>query len=93
MSADNTTQTIISDATVDEDFDAKLKLFMSEEDPKTILDDDTHKGGNTKFETKEDFLARAMAFQGDAEEIIRQRKEDAEKAGVKETDLDVIQIK
>ena len=43
------------DTTVDEDFDAKLAMFMEDEDV-TVLDDDKSKGN--AYETKEDFLSR-----------------------------------
>jgi len=49
------------DTTVDDDFDTKLALFMTEDDKLTALDDDKNKGDAS--ETKEDFLSRVFANQ------------------------------
>lgn len=83
------------DTTVDEDFDAKLKLFATDEEL-TELDDDTHKGNSA--ETKDSFLSRVVGAQKeiqDANEKVleKQVEEDAKKAGINPDDLDIIEVK
>ena len=68
------------DTTVDEDFDTKLAMFMSEDEKLTSLDDDVNKGNAS--ESKEDFLSRVMANKPFVEEqnkqINHQKIEDNE---------------
>lgn len=58
------------DTTVDDDFDAKLSMFMSEDEQLTSLDDDINKGNAS--ESKEDFLSRVMANKSFIEEQNKQ---------------------
>lgn len=81
------------DTTMDESFDEKIKMFMTD-DQVTELSDDVQKGN--AMESKEDFLARAMAntdiVKKENEKVLNSIKKDAEKAGVNPDDLDAIEI-
>jgi hypothetical protein len=81
------------DTTMDESFDEKIKMFMTD-DQVTELSDDVRKGN--AMESKEDFLARAMAntdiVKKENEKVLNSIKKDAEKAGVNPDDLDAIEI-
>ena len=82
------------DTTVDEDFDEKLKMFMGDDEPVTVLDDDTHKGNSS--ETKEDFLSRVLGaektIQKENDNIMKNLEKEAKEAGVNPDNLDVIMV-
>lgn len=82
------------DTTVDEDFEAKLKLFQNEDDSYTELSDDTNKGDAS--ESRDDFLTRVIGS-GDTikqqnEQILNNLQKDAEMAGVNPDDLDGFEV-
>ena len=82
------------DTTVDEDFDEKLKMFMGDDEPVTVLDDDIHKGNSS--ETKEDFLSRVLGaektIQKENDNIMKNLEKEAKEAGVNPDNLDVIMV-
>lgn len=82
------------DTTVDEDFDAKLKLFTTEGEALTELSDDTHKGNAN--ETRDEFLTRVIGasdfVQQQNEQILENLERDAKQSGVNPDDLDGFEV-
>ncbi len=77
--------------TVDDDFEAKLKLFINENEATTELDSDTQKGDSS--ESQEDFITRALRMQKVVEqENLKKLEKDAKEAGVNPEDLDGFEI-
>lgn len=77
--------------TVDDDFEAKLKLFVNENEATTELDSDTQKGDSS--ESQEDFITRALRMQKVVEqENLKKLEKDAKEAGVNPDDLDGFEI-
>jgi hypothetical protein len=75
------------DTTVDEDFDEKLAMFMSEDEQLTSLDDDINKGNAS--ESKEDFLSRVMANKL----FIEEQNKQANHQKIEDDGLDEIIVK
>lgn len=77
--------------TVDEDFEMKLKMFTDGSQPMTELDSDTQKGNS--YESKEDFLARALQMNDIIQnENEKKLQEDAKQSGVNADELDMFEV-